>query len=498
MMASIHRSQFPDPIQHTVRLFEESGEAAWLVGGATRDLLLGREVKDWDFVIGGDGLSWARRIANELGGAFVALDEEREVGRAVVRHEGKTLWIDVARFRDEANQGGGSSLEGDLRLRDFTANAIALDPLTDKITDPTGGRADLEARQLRAAGPRSFQDDPLRVLRAVRLQATRGLVIEEETLELMRAAAPLLVQVAVERVREEWLKLLAPFGAMERVSLLDELGVVDVLLPELARCKGVTQSLPHSHDVYGHSLLVLEAMEQLWPWLDEDTFWQGKLAAHAAAMAEHLRQELAHEMPRWLLLKHVALLHDVGKPATRTVGDDGRIHFYKHDAVGARIIEEQMRHWKFPTRAVEYGVRVVFQHLRPLQLSNNLPPSDRAVYRYFRDMGDDGPDVALHSVADQRGKTFASDRSEVLAVVVRLLEAYFEQPERYVRPTPLLDGHEIMKISELRGPAIGEALELLREQQAQGRVRTQAQAEALIRGFKPGSTKPKRKGGKRR
>lgn len=489
-------SRFPQPVQQAIFLFQQAGEAAWLVGGATRDLLLGREVKDWDFVVAGDGLVGARRVATELGGAFVALDSDRGVGRVVIQHQGKMLWIDVARFRDEANQDGGATLEDDLRRRDFTVNAIAFDPLTHELTDPTGGISDLEARRLKATGPRSFEDDPLRILRAVRLQATHDLTIQPETQRLMRAAALGLARVATERVREEWLRLLAPHGAMERVALLDEWDVLDVLLPELMQGKGVTQSPPHSHNVFGHNLLVLAAIEQLWPWLPNNPLWDGELAPFASYMADHLHLEIAHEMPRWLLLKHVALLHDIGKPATRTVGDDGRIHYYGHDRVGASMIEEQMRRWKFPTKAIEYAQRIVFQHLRPLQLSQNLPPSDRSIYRYFRDTRDDGPDVALHSIADQRGKAFATDRAEVLAVVVRLLQAYFEQSSRYVYITPLLDGNDIMALTPLQGPAIGQALELLREHQAQGRVRTRADAEALLRQFKPGS--PARKPSKRR
>ncbi|MBA3530951.1 MAG: HDIG domain-containing protein [Ardenticatenales bacterium] len=473
-------SQLPTPVQQAARFLHESGESAWLVGGATRDILLGRSVKDFDFVIAGDGLHWARCIARELKGAFVALDEERLVGRVVIKHEGKPLWIDVARFRGASDQGDGVSLEEDLSLRDFTVNAIALEPLTGSVVDPTGGGADLGSATLRATGPRAFQDDPLRILRGIRLHATHHLIIETATWEAMRSSAPALSGIAAERVREEWLQLLAPSGAMARIALLDDLKVLDVLLPELVQGKGVTQSSPHSHDVFGHNLLVLDAIEGLWPWVESGGFWQGELARFVEPMTTHLQEPLAHELPRWLLLKHVALLHDVAKPTTRTVGKDGRIHFYGHDQVGAKMMGEIMRRMKFSTACVQYAEQVLFHHLRPLGLSQHLPPSDRSVYRFYRDVSHDGPDIALHSMADQRGKAFATDRVEVVAVVTRLLEAYFEAPERFVRPVPLLDGNDVMALTNLRGPAVGIMLERLREAQAQQRIRTRAEAERFV------------------
>ena len=151
-------SHLPPPVQKAVHLLDEAGEKAWLVGGATRDLLSGKLVKDFDFVMAGNGLKWARRLANALQGAFVALDDERAVGRVVLSHKGKQLWIDVARFRAEGvRQGESTSLEDDLALRDFTVNAIALEPLTGQLVDPTGGVADLKANLLRPTATRTFE-----------------------------------------------------------------------------------------------------------------------------------------------------------------------------------------------------------------------------------------------------------------------------------------------------------------------------------------------------
>ncbi|MGB0387014.1 MAG: CCA tRNA nucleotidyltransferase [Ardenticatenaceae bacterium] len=495
-------TELPAPVQRAAQLLHEANEPAWLVGGATRDLFMGQPVKDFDFVIAGDGVKWARRLANTLKGAFVALDTERRVGRVVVRDKGKLLWLDVAAFRGEDDRGEGVSLEEDLRLRDFTINAIALDLLTGDIVDPTGGVADLNARILRATGAQTFYNDPLRILRAVRQHATHNLSITPDTRQAMQRAVQGLTKIAMERVREEWMKLLAPAGAKARVEMLDELGVIALLLPELAACKGITQSPPHSHNVFGHQLLVLHATETLWPWNGRtsippehsegssegrtgaspaSSFWRGDLAQFAEPMSKHLQQEMAHDLPRWQLLKHVALLHDIGKPATRSVGKDGRIHFYKHEVVGTDMIRDLMQRMKFSSKCVQYAEQLVLQHMRPLSIAARIPPRNRTIYRFFRDTGNAGPDIALHSIADQRGKAFATDRPEVVAAVTHLLKAYFTQSERFVRPKPLLNGHDVMRIAGVKGPAVGKILEMLREQQAQGNIQSKEEAEKMVR-----------------
>lgn len=469
----------PHPITEAIRVLSTAHQPAWLVGGAVRDLLLERPVKDFDLVMAGDGLQWGRRLARELNGSFVVLDEVRKVGRVVVSHEGKSLWLDIATFRGPNDTGDGTSLEEDLRLRDFTVNAIAIDPVGNVIVDPTGGIAHLHTRELHPPSPQSFTDDPLRILRGVRIHATHQFKIPANTHLLMQQAVQGLASIAMERVREEWMRLLAPMGATERVRLLDEIGVIDVILPELAACKGVTQSPPHAHDVFEHQLLVLTAVEALLT--PQDPLWQsGILARFQSLVSTHLEREIAHDLPRWLLLKHIGLLHDIGKPATRTVGNDGRIHFYDHDTAGAKQIEPLMVRWKFPAKAVDYATDMVLYHLRPLNFTNHLPPRSRTIYNFFRSAGDLGVDLGIHTIADQRGKVFAEDRATVIEVVKYIWAAYFDEPERFVKVTPLLNGHEVMALTGLKGKRIGELLERLKEQQAQQRITTKEAAEAWL------------------
>lgn len=484
---------YPPAVQRALHLLADAGESAWVVGGAARDLLMGRAVKDYDIVIAGDGLAWARLLANTLGGVFVALDEVRRVGRVVVQEGDAPLWMDIAQFRD-----GAASLDDDLRRRDFTVNAIALDA-DGGVIDPTGGVADIAAKQLRLTHPQSLDDDPLRLLRGVRLQGSHGFALLPDTLQAMRAAAPILGRVAMERVREEWFGLLRPPDAAARVDLLASVGVLEAILPELVACRGVTQSPPHSHDVYGHHLLVLAAIEPIIAWsmgaeAPLDVLWDEALAPYRADIARYLSEEVAHDLPRALLLKQVALIHDMGKVATRSVGEDGRIHFYEHERVGAAMVEPLGRRLTLPVRAIEAAERMIAAHMRPLHLAMQPPPSHRAIYRFFRDTRDEGVAVALHSIADQRGKALAGDRAEVLAVAAQLVRAYVEAPERYVTVRPLLDGNALMALTGQRGPVIGEMLAFLREQQAMGTVTTREAAEQAIRGWNPRATDKRTRG----
>lgn len=477
----------PDLVLRALQILRDNGQSAWIVGGAARDLWAGRAVKDFDIVLGDDGIKWARRLSKVFDGSFVLLDEVRQVGRVVFEDAGKMQWLDVARFRDAGDTGQGSSLEEDLRLRDFTVNAIAYDPLTDTWADPLDGRGALAAGELHACNPHSCVDDPLRILRGVRFAATHNLKIMPATLTAMQLGVAGLGAVAMERVQVEWLKLLTPDGAAARVQLLNELGVLAVLLPEVVACQGVTQSRPHTEDVYGHQLLVLTALEELLPWRDPvDEVWHTDgLGRYRQLLNDYLQVEVALEQPRWLLLKHTALLHDIGKPPTRTVGDDGRIHFYDHDIVGAEMVGRLMTRWKFAAKSADYVRDVVLWHMRPLLISNHLPPRSRTIYRYYRDARTVGVDVGLHSIADQRGKAGATDRAEVLAIVQSLWAAYVDEPDRYVKITPLLNGHEVMELTGAQGRRIGELLEGLKEQQALGEITTRAQAEAWLLQARP-------------
>jgi hypothetical protein len=201
-------------------------------------------------------------------------------------------------------------------------------------------------------------------------------------------------------------------------------------------------------------------------------------------MAAHFATRVPPATARPTLFKLLALLHDIGKPPTRTESDAGRIHFYGHELAGADLARHRLGRLRLSAREIEYVTRGIRHHLRPLHLSRHVPPSRLAIHRFFRDAADVGPDVALLSIADQRGKAFAEDRHEVVAVVARLLDAYFQPRSRIVSPPPLLDGREVIALAGASGPAIGALMARLREMQASGSLRTRDEAEAYLRDWR--------------
>jgi putative nucleotidyltransferase with HDIG domain len=485
--------RLPDwPWQLVRQLAGERGVRVWPVGGAVRDALLGRPVRDWDFAVDGDALGLARAVADALGGAYFPLDVDRGTGRAIVTTADDTrLELDFAALR-------GASLDADLSARDFTVNALALDEM-GALVDPTGGQADLAAGRIRATGRRAFRDDPVRLLRAVRIEAELGFEIEPQTRAWIRRDAALLALPAAERVRDEFVRLLAIEGVASHLQRCDGFGLLSHVLPELEPLRHLTQSPPHRFDAWRHTLLTVDTLERVVAAVTGEEVGPAALAdvppaawgdlarvlgQFADDVAAHLAVEVSGGRDRALLLKLAALLHDVGKPETWSQGEDGRIHFYDHEPVGARIAAARMQALRFSRDEVERMRAIVGGHLRPAYLARTDQVTRRAVYRYFRATGDAGVDVVLLCLADHLA-TWGPDLQERrwarrLDVAETLLAHYFERHGETVAPPPLVTGHDLMAELGLdAGPEIGRLLEALREAQAAGEVRTREEALAL-------------------
>ena len=471
-------------------LFGVRGMRAWLVGGYVRDRLLGRISHDLDLVVPFGGLALARRVADRLGGAFYALDEERDTGRAILSNDDGQVVVDVARWRS-------GDLSTDLTARDFTVNALAYDIVGHGgIIDPTGGLADLREGILRAPSPTAFRDDPIRLLRAVRLEAQLDFSIEPQTLAWLQQDAPLVAWVAAERVRDELMRLLILPGVARCLVRLDELGLLPFVLPELAQCRGVMQSEPHYLDVYGHTLqtvfhteALLRALNLL-PGIGRKVM-DSPLSVVPPALvpfADRLRTHLAGETSagrnRAQMLLWAALSHDWGKPLTRSV-EEGRVRFFTHDEKGAELVAGRLRMLAFSTDEIRLVSTIVRHHMRPSLLAREGVLTRRAIYRFFRDTGDVGPEVLLLSLADRLGTygPYLGDDAweERLQFIARMLAAYYEQPE-IVSPLPLVSGDDLITALALApGPLIGQLLAQVREAQAAGEVTTCEEALALAR-----------------
>ncbi len=485
----------PDwPLEQVRALAEERGVRVWPVGGVVRDALLGRPLHDWDFAVERDAMGLARAVADALGGAYYPLDAARDTGRVVLqRQDGQRIDLDFAVLR-------GPDLEADLGGRDFTLNAMATGS-DGRLVDLHGGLADLEARLVRAIGPSAFDDDPLRMLRAVRLTAELDLRLEARTAAWIIRRASGLPQASAERVRDELARILAAPAVANHLHMLDELGLLAQVIPEVTPLKEQNQSPPHRFDVWWHTLLVVEAVAAVLAalagahpslaYVDAPArVWDDlaqALGRFAPAVANHLQVRLAGGRTRRALLLLAALCHDLGKPLTCTEDERGHLHFYNHEREGARMTAERMRQLRFSRPEVERVRTVVRAHLRPGHLARvQGPVTRRAVYRFFRATGDAGVEVMLLSLADHLatwGPNLEADRwARRLEVAEVLLSHYFERHEETVKPSALITGGDLM--SELgleEGPLVGRLLEAVREAQAAGEVRSREEALALAR-----------------
>jgi tRNA nucleotidyltransferase/poly(A) polymerase len=485
-----------------IRLALPENFPLYLVGGAVRDALLNRPTHDLDFVLKGDGNQIARRVANALQVPFFPLDEARGTGRVVLPHPGSApnrpgdrYFLDFATFR-------GPDLESDLRARDFTINAMAVDVRAPtQLLDPLGGAADLLAKRLRACAPTSLQDDPLRILRAVRLTATFNLQIVPETRQLMREAVNGLPNVSPERKRDELLRILGGNQVATALRALDMLGVLPHLFPELPALKGVTQSPPHVEDVWQHTLQTVQHLEKVLnligkPGHDPDaaaSLTAGlmvlRLGRYRQQIHAHLQTPLTPDRPWQALLFLAALYHDAGKPATQQVDEDGRIRFFGHEQEGADLFVLRAQKLHLSNPEIARLKNIIRHHMRPhLLAQTDKLPSRRAIYRFFRDTNEAGVDICLLALADvlaTYGTTLTQDLwNHYLDILRELLEAYWERPEESVSPPPLLNGHDLMERFALSpGPEIGKILETIREAQADGQITTQAQALAMAENY---------------
>ena len=510
-------------IRHHTALKDCAAGQAWLVGGFVRDALLGRFTNDLDVIVPAGGTRLARAIGDAFGGASFVLDQERDVGRAIVSQAGgelpppgergplgESLRVDVARLR-------APDLLTDLSLRDFTINAMAVDvgaaesswgECQAAVIDPFGGRADLDRRVIRAVTEGAFRDDPLRTLRGIRQSVELGFRLEDGTFDLIRRDSHLLDSVAAERIRDELVRIVSVPGAWQHLRLLDRADLLRPILPEVAALIGVSQTPPHYQDVFDHTRSVIAHLEGiqalLWP---EGTFGRrptpagddATVIAHDAMWADlaevvspyranlcaHLLLPLSAERFRRDALFWAALAHDWGKPAMRTSDENGRARFLEHDLWGALLAQARLQALKFSGDEIAYVGRLVDLHMRPAYLAHDYPPSRRSIYRFFRDAAGTGPDCILLSAADHMATWAPGPDAERwrkrLATMQLLFETYFREREERVEPAPLLDGRQIMAEFGLRpGPQIGELLEGLREAQATGEVTNTDQAIAWL------------------
>jgi len=434
-------------LNRLVGLFEAAGAEFYLVGGSVRDALLGRLSSDLDFTTSArpDEIEQlVRRVTP------VTWDVGRAFGTIACRltePDGTELLVEITTFRadnyaDHSRKPEvvfGDHLGGDLVRRDFTVNAMALSMQSGELLDPFGGLADLQDGLIRtpAAAELSFSDDPLRIMRAARFTSQLGFTCVPEVVEAMAGMASRLTIVSAERIRDELVKLLLTDDPRPGLDLLVETGVADVVLPELPALRMERDEHNRHKDVYQHSLTVLEQAIAL-----------ERQRGHAPDVVSRL----------------AALLHDIGKPATRRFEPGGKVSFHHHDAVGAKLARKRMQALHFSTEQIKSVAKLIELHLR-FHGYGEGNWTDSAVRRYVRDAGDqlERLHILTRSDCTTRNQRKAQRLQRAYEELEWRIEALAEQ-EELDSMRPDLDGEQIMDALGVGpGPVVGEAYRFLLE-----------------------------------
>jgi len=452
------------------QVFKNKGFTLALVGGPVRDAILGRLGNDLDFTTNALPQE-TKKILNEWA------DNVWDTGIAFGTVAGKRgdTTVEVTTYRSEHYDRDsrkpeveyGKDINGDLARRDFTVNAMALELTTDKpeFIDPFNGLKDLAERTLRTPGtPQdSFNDDPLRMMRAARFASQLDFDIDPEVLIAIKELVERIKIISAERVRDEFTKILMSTNPRKGITLLVDTGLADLVLPEIPKLRLEVDEHHHHKDVYEHSITVLE-------------------------------QAIEHEDrlggPN-LVIRLASLLHDIGKPKTRAFIEGGGVSFHHHEIVGARLAKKRLQELRFDSATVEAVETLTTLHLR-FHGYGDGEWTDSAVRRYVRDAGE--LLVHLHVLTRADCTTRNRNKAARLSAIYDSLEARIEvlmEQEELSKIRPDLDGSQVMELLNLKPSRdVGAAMDFLMELRLErGQVGQEAATKELLEWWENRSTK---------
>ncbi|MBI4778357.1 CCA tRNA nucleotidyltransferase [Candidatus Desantisbacteria bacterium] len=510
----------PQIIDTIIKIAEKNGQEVFLVGGYIRDMILGiasdgdavsaeplslrRCGNDYDLVVTRDAIAFSQDVAVALNGRLVILDQETQTARIICRlpltppmNGGESgslpaIEIDISPLK-------GVDIICDLQLRDITINALAVrlcqgccfdhrsdaefmarlgnEPYIgkyclDQIIDPLNGLDDLKQKRIQIIGRQSIIDDPLRLIRAVRFSAQLQFTLTPESITIIKELSHLISTVAIERIVYELLLIMDVEHAYPHIALLDNLGLLKEIIPEILTAKNVPQNEFHHLDVWNHLLQTLFHLEDIYNRLQElFPKWH-----------HHIREYLQEEISgtsRYCLLKLASILHDIGKPSCASIergstSGNGRLRFFGHDLKGGDMVEVIGIRLKLSAKQTEMLKSMVKHHMRPGYLVECEEVTDRAVYRFFKATGQEGISVLLLSLADRYATMGPASSAEGIKKHYKLVcclldKLYSHQPS--ANPPKLITGHDLMDYLCLPpSPLIGRLLQAVEEGVAEGRI----------------------------
>ncbi len=443
----------------------------FIVGGTVRDFYMGIENFDRDIIVADvEAKEFALKLHKLFDSAFVPLDETNKIYR-IVLHEKKDsehqCMIDVT------NPIGGS-IEADLRRRDLTINAIAIDVHTGAVLDLFGGTADIQNKMLNYIEEINFVDDPLRLLRVYRFQALFDFELTSETICVICKYTDLISKPAKERVNYELMKLFSGKYTYKALLNMDRTWLLEEIFPVVKEMKQVPPNTHHHLDLFNHCLETVNQVQILYNNSDD------RVKAHLDKIEFGGFSRLAH-------LKLAAFLHDIGKFSTWSIdAETGRHRFIKHDDVGSKLVKPFLKTLCFSNKQISYISEMIKNHIYPSQLMCDTDVNEKAMTRYLRKLEDNVIDNIILAKADRlsaRGELITDEMVETnLKNLDKLLEFYFSSLETLKPLEKLLDGNEIMEMLNInQGRMLGEIIAALKEAQLNGDVSTKEEAEFFVR-----------------
>lgn len=428
------------PIADVKRL-TNTDDMTWLVGGTVRDLLVNRPLHDWDFVTTMDGIKLAKKVANQLKGAFYVLDQSRETGRAVVTPPNATcpLTLDFATLR-------AKSLTDDLRLRDFTINAMAMS-LTGQLLDPLDCQDDLEKSMIRMTTPDSFIRDPVRLLRAIRQSQTLDFPIEKLTYATLYEQANLIGKISPERINAEMCSILRHHTTAGAVGELEKTSLLHYILPEL--------DYGNENDSWTQTLQILAMIDQLM----QD--FENTLPDYAKTMHVYINSPINVDINQGTLIKWAALLHTI--PIEK--------------------IRERLTESRMPNKSIHF----VCTLLESYQATELQKPdiSRRQIFRFFKQAQTTAPGAVLLSRAftacEQTEMRDSRTHLTFTKTARKLIEAYFSYATEFISPVPFLRGGDLLALGVPPGRQVGLVINLLLEAQVAGEVKSRESAIEYVK-----------------
>ena len=431
----------------------------YLVGGAVRDILLGRKIRDFDFTVEGLVRPIGKNIANELGGAYYVLDDEREMVRVIIEDE------QIGKFDVDIAQLTGETIEDDLQERDFTINAMAIAVGTEKqFVDPLNGLSDMENKILRMCAPDSLQNDPLRSLRAIRMSLEFGLTMDEDLLHAMYDARSRLYVSSMERYRDELFKIIRLHRNADALSMCKEYGLLDHLFPEWNSDNSIDSDWIANTDHF--SLLLTVDQKNTGIFSDFDNYASSRLGNYKETLKAFFDKPLALYHNRRMLNLFAVIAGSLGEQADAVNGWCSRLAFSSSETI-------------FVLNSLQS-----FEHLRAIKNPENYGDVD--IYRYFRLYKEGGIGGLILYLADgyryQNIQNAYRTWCDKVVFVQNMVSAYFTRYMEVISPRPLMSGHDIQELLAIpAGPVIGLIKNALIEAQIHGAVKNLSEAESFVR-----------------